>query len=107
MSQSRHFFAFAAACMTGLLSAGNCPADVAPTMPQNIVISGMGDHGDLIFVLFVDGQFEKGFLLDPKTAGQSGQVQLPSWGPDPKANLLPMGKLSILGVPRALAEKSN
>src|SRR5262249_41091384 len=47
-----------------------------------------------------DGQFEKGFLLDPTTAGQSGHVRLPGKG-------LPTGKLSLLGVPRALAEKSK
>jgi hypothetical protein len=100
MPSSSHSFAFAIAFATGLLNPARCSADVAPTMPENIVVSGMGDHADLVFVFFADGNIEKGFLLDPKAAGDSGGVRLPREG-------LPEGKLSLLGVPRTLAEKSK
>ena len=98
---------FAMAIATAFLSPRSCPAAVVPTMPQKIVISRMRDHGNLVYVLFVDGQFEKGFLLDPKTADPSGDVRLPYKGTNPSDSLLPVGKLSLLGVPRALANKSK
>ena len=100
MSWPRSRFVFAIALATGFLNPQNSPAAVVPSMPEKIVVSKMGDYGDLLFVLFVDGEFEKGFLLDPKTADPSGLVRLPRQG-------LPVGKLSLLGVPRALAEKSK
>jgi hypothetical protein len=68
-------------------------------MPDNIVIDKMDQHQDLVFVLYANGDIEKGVFLDPKTAGESGQVRLPKG--------LPEGKLSLLGVPRTLADKSK
>src|SRR5260370_29300440 len=100
MPTSRRPLVFAIAWATGLLIPESCPAVVAPSMPESIVVVNMDDHEDLIFVVYADGQFEKGILLDPRTAERhSGQVRLPRG--------LPMGQLSLLGVPRTLAEKSK
>jgi hypothetical protein len=95
----RRPFVFAVALAIGLLSPRGSPAAVVPALPENIVISKMNQHGDLIFILYANEDIEKGFFLDPKTAGQSGNVRLPTG--------LPEGKLSLLGVPRTLAEKSK
>jgi len=100
MPASRSSFVIVTALAAGFISPGPCPADVMMSWPEHISISGMADHGDLIFVVFADGQIEKGLFLDPKTAEQAGQVRLPYAG-------LPKGDLSLLGVPRALAEKSK
>jgi hypothetical protein len=91
---------FAVVLAIELVGAKHCPADVMPRMPQNIVISKMDEHGDLLFFFVADGQIVKGPPLDPKSADQAGYVQVPSKG-------LPTGKLALLGVPRALAEKNR
>lgn len=80
------------------LSPSPCPADVAPMLPHDVVISKMDAHGDFVFVIYRNGDIAKGVLLDPKE-GRSGDVQLPSG--------LPVGALSLLAVPRALAEERD
>lgn len=100
MPTARRPLVFAMALATGLLSPERCPAAVAPSMPESIVVARMDEHDDLIFVVYADGQFDKGVLLDPRTAERhSSQVRLPRG--------LPMGRLTLLGVPRALAEQSK
>lgn len=102
-----------------LLIPGWASAAVMPLIPERIVVEDMDKHGDLVFVLYLDGQFDRGFLLDPKVAERlSGAVRLPPARPvGPLDNEaleraraaqakgfpgLPVGRLALLGVPREL-----
>lgn len=79
----------------GLLCPGWALAAVVPRMPEKIVVEDMDNDGDLVFVLYLEGQFDRGVLLDPKTAERLfGAVRLPPG--------LPEGQLSLLAVPRGL-----
>jgi hypothetical protein len=100
MSTPRIAIHWALLVTAAVVGPGRCPAAVAPSMPQNIVVSNMNEHGDLVFILYVEGQFEKGYLLDPQTAEESGLVRLP-------VHDLPQGKLALLAVPRALVEQGH
>jgi hypothetical protein len=75
-------------------------AEVAIMVPENIVLVNWPGDRDLIFVLFLEGEFEKGVILDPKKPDPWGQLRLPPKG-------VPVGELAVLGVPRELAEKSE
>jgi hypothetical protein len=103
----------------GLLSPGWALAAVVALMPERIVVEDMDNHGDLVFVLYLQGQFDRGVLLDPQASEHlSGAVRLPPGKPEGRLdNLgieraraaqakgfpgLPEGRLSLLGVPRGL-----
>jgi hypothetical protein len=86
--------------VTTFLIAPRCIADVAMMPPQNIVITKWPDDRDLIFVLFLEGEFEKGIVLDPKNLDEANVIRVPQKG-------LPVGDLSILGVPRVLVDKAE
>src|SRR5437762_3125281 len=110
MTTSRRLLLFASLA-TGLLAAMPCRTAVAPRMPQNIWLVNATNHGDLIFIFYANGNIEKGFVLDPKTANPMGSIQLPAGGPEEEkvsdGKRLPRGHLSILAVPRALMEKNK
>lgn len=80
---------------TGLLCPGWARGAVVPRMPEKIVVEDMDYDGNLVFVFYLEGQFERGVLLDPKTAERLfGAVRLPPG--------LPEDQLSLLAVPRGL-----
>jgi hypothetical protein len=102
-----------------LLSPAWALAAVVPLMPEQIVIEDMDNHGDPVFILYLEGQFDRGVLLDPKAAERlSGAVRLPPGPPEGALDNegmeraraaqakgfpgLPVGRLSLLGVPRGL-----
>lgn len=102
-----------------LLIPGWALAAVVALMPERIVVEDMDNHGDLVFVLYLEGQFDRGVLLDPKAAERlSGAVRLPPGPPEGRLDNegmeraraaqakgfpgLPVGRLSLLGVPRGL-----
>lgn len=90
-----------------LASRGDAAVD--PSLPRNIAIAGLNEHGDLLFVLYENPRdFERGYVVDPKSAPSGGEYQLrPSQeGPDNPGP--PIGELFMIGVSRRLmAERKN
>jgi len=100
MPTSHRLLIVAMLLAASLLRPGNAPADVAASHPEVIVIANLAEFRDMIFVVYKDGEFAKGVRVDPTTAEyHDGGYLLP---PE-----LPRGKLAMLGVARALAEKAK